>query len=172
MKSGENKNNCPPANVFSPRRYKFLTQLMFIPSSRSTNFTFHHFQYGRNSDKVTSVPRHKNCLFPAIRRLKFHNILTTFTRFVQIYALFNLESFTSNNFNRNFVFPPPVPAQIRNNYLLFTFMHFPGQRLVECFVLYPHKSKQKSLALLSKTKKTLDSNLPSLNCCQNQAKYI
>ena len=32
-------------------------------------------------------------------------------------------------------------------------MHFPGQRLVECFVLYPHKTKQKSFALLSKTKR-------------------
>ena len=51
-------------------------------------------------------------------------------------------------------------------------MHFPGQRLVECFVSYPHKTKQKSLELLSKTKKTLVSNLPGLNCCQNQAKHI
>ena len=51
-------------------------------------------------------------------------------------------------------------------------MHFPGLLLVECFVSYPQKKKQKSLALLSKTKKTLVSNLPGLNCCQNQAKHI
>ena len=41
-------------------------------------------------------------------------------------------------------------------------MHFPRLLLVECFVSYPHKTKQKSLALLSKTKKTLVSNLPGL----------
>ena len=42
---------------------------------------------------------------------------------------------------------------------LFAFMHFPGQPLVECFVSYPLKTKQKSFAPLSKTKKTLVSNL-------------
>ena len=54
-------------------------------------------------------------------------------------------------------------------YFLFTFRHVPRLRLVECFVSYPPKTKQKCLALLSKTKKTLVSNLPGLNCCQNQA---